>query len=79
MNLQIRSLRAPYPLVQTVALRDVRLLIQSNNYVIAALENYVHGLLAVPLGAQVGLLGQVMRILVFFVYDCRGGCACGQN
>ncbi|KAJ8642582.1 hypothetical protein MRB53_004330 [Persea americana] len=50
---EIRSLRAPYPLVQTVALRDVRLLIQSNNYVIAALENYVHGLLAVPLGAQI--------------------------
>ncbi|XXG44880.1 hypothetical protein AAC387_Pa02g0118 [Persea americana] len=50
---EIRSLRAPYPLVQTVALRDVRLLFQSNNCVIAALENSVYGLLAVPLGAQI--------------------------
>ncbi|RWR71922.1 vam6/Vps39-like protein [Cinnamomum micranthum f. kanehirae] len=76
---EIRSLKAPYPLVQTVALRDVHLLFQSNNCVIAALENSVYGLLAAPLGAQVGLLSQVMRILVIFVYDFRGGCACGQN
>ncbi|XP_077225169.1 vacuolar sorting protein 39 [Tasmannia lanceolata] len=50
---EIRSLRAPYPLVQTVALRDVHNLIQSNSHVIAALDNSIFGLLPVPLGAQI--------------------------
>lgn len=52
-HVEIRSLRAPYPLVQTVVLRDVHLLFQSNNCVIAALSNSVYGLLPVPLGAQI--------------------------
>lgn len=52
-HVEIRSLRAPYPLVQTVALRDVRILLQSNNCVIATMENSVYGLLPVPLGAQI--------------------------
>ncbi|XP_058094281.1 vacuolar sorting protein 39 [Magnolia sinica] len=52
-HIEIRSLRAPYQLVQTVALRDVHLLVESNNCVIAALENSVYGLLPVPLGAQI--------------------------
>ncbi|RRT80163.1 hypothetical protein GW17_00017624 [Ensete ventricosum] len=49
----IRSLRAPYPLVQTVGLRDVHLLLQSNNSLIATLSNAVYGLLPVPLIAQI--------------------------
>ncbi|KAJ1420722.1 putative vam6/Vps39-like protein, partial [Sesbania bispinosa] len=49
----IRSLRAPYPLIQTIVLRNVRHLCQSNNYVILALENSVHSLFPVPLGAQI--------------------------
>lgn len=53
---QVRSLRAPYPLIQTVVLRNVRRLIQSNNAVIVALENSVYGLFPVPLGAQVFLI-----------------------
>ncbi|XP_010916252.1 vacuolar sorting protein 39 [Elaeis guineensis] len=52
-HVEIRSLRAPYPLVQTVVLRDVHLLLQSNNCVIATLSNSVYGLLPVPLGAQI--------------------------
>ncbi|KAI5418335.1 vacuolar sorting protein 39 isoform X1 [Lathyrus oleraceus] len=50
---EIRSLRAPYPLIQTVVFRNVRHLRQSNNSVIIALENSVHGLFPVPLGAQI--------------------------
>lgn len=50
---QIRSLRDPYPLIQTVVLRNVRHIGQSNNSVIVALENSVYVLFPVPLGAQV--------------------------
>ncbi|GAB4827022.1 Vam6/Vps39-like protein [Ancistrocladus abbreviatus] len=50
---EIRSLRAPYPLIQTVVLRNVRHLIKSNGAVIVSLENSVHGLFPVPLGAQI--------------------------
>ncbi|KAF9609842.1 hypothetical protein IFM89_018784 [Coptis chinensis] len=52
-HLEIRSLRAPYPLVQTVVLRNVYRLHQSNNFVIVALNNSVYGLFPVPLGAQI--------------------------
>ncbi|KAJ8471160.1 hypothetical protein OPV22_025503 [Ensete ventricosum] len=52
-HIEIRSLRAPYPLVQTVGLRDVHLLLQSNNSLIATLSNAVYGLLPVPLIAQI--------------------------
>ncbi|KAL2348516.1 hypothetical protein Fmac_002516 [Flemingia macrophylla] len=50
---EIRSLRAPYPLIQTVVLRNVRHICQSNNSVILALDNSIHGLFPVPLGAQI--------------------------
>ncbi|KAL5063815.1 hypothetical protein RYX36_025552 [Vicia faba] len=50
---EIRSLRAPYPLMQTVVFRNVRHLRQSNNSVIIALENSIHGIFPVPLGAQI--------------------------
>ncbi|KAG4987922.1 hypothetical protein JHK84_030505 [Glycine max] len=50
---KIRSLRAPYPLIQTVVLRNVRHLCQSNDSVILALDNSIHGLYPVPLGAQI--------------------------
>ncbi|KAG9444669.1 hypothetical protein H6P81_016009 [Aristolochia fimbriata] len=50
---EVRSLRPPYPLVQTVHLRDVRHLLQSNDAVLAVLENSVYGLFPVPLGAQI--------------------------
>ncbi|KAJ6809545.1 vam6/Vps39-like protein [Iris pallida] len=52
-HVEIRSLRAPYPLVQTVVLRDVHLLLQSNNCVIAVVGVSIYGLLPVPLGAQI--------------------------
>ncbi|KAL8118028.1 vacuolar sorting protein 39-like [Apium graveolens] len=52
-HVEIRSLRFPYPLVQTVVLRDVRRLVQSNNTVIVAQDNDVHGLFLVPIGAQI--------------------------
>lgn len=51
--LQVRSLRAPYPLIQTVVLRNARHLLLSNNAAIVALDNAVYGLFPVPLGAQV--------------------------
>ncbi|MCD7454517.1 Vam6/Vps39-like protein, partial [Datura stramonium] len=49
----IRSLRVPYPLIQTVVLRNVRRLVRSNNAVIVALDNSVFGIFPVPLGAQI--------------------------
>lgn len=54
--LQVRSLRAPYPLIQTVVLRNARRLLQSNNAAIVALDYAVYGLFPVPLGAQVFLM-----------------------
>ncbi|XP_057449390.1 vacuolar sorting protein 39 isoform X3 [Lotus japonicus] len=50
---EIRSLRDPYPLIQTVVLRNVRHIFQSNNSMILALDNSIHGLVPVPLGAQI--------------------------
>ncbi|KAF6136281.1 hypothetical protein GIB67_042766 [Kingdonia uniflora] len=50
---KIRCLRPPYPLVQTVVLRNVHNLHQSSNSVIVALDNSIYGLFPVPLGAQI--------------------------
>ncbi|PKA52200.1 hypothetical protein AXF42_Ash010096 [Apostasia shenzhenica] len=52
-HVEIRSLRPPFPLVQTVVLRDVHLLQQSSNCVIAIVGSSIYGLLPVPLGAQI--------------------------
>ncbi|KAK6125515.1 hypothetical protein DH2020_040749 [Rehmannia glutinosa] len=52
-HIEIRSLRDPYPLIQTVNLRNVRRLLQSTHVMIVALENSVYGLFPVPLGAQI--------------------------
>jgi len=52
-HIEIRSLRAPYQLVQTFSLRDVHLLLSSSNCVVAAFENSASGLFPVPVGAQV--------------------------
>ncbi|XP_060189290.1 vacuolar sorting protein 39-like isoform X2 [Lycium barbarum] len=52
-HVEIRSLRVPYPLIQTVVLRNVRRLVQSNNAVIVALDYSVFGFFPVPLGAQI--------------------------
>lgn len=53
VTLQVRSLRVPYPLIQTVVLRNARRLGLSNNAVVVALDNTVFCLFQVPLGAQV--------------------------
>lgn len=50
---EIRSLRVPYPLIQTVVLRNVRHLIQGSNAIVVALENSIYGFFPVPLGAQI--------------------------
>lgn len=52
-HVEIRSLRVPYPLIQTVVLRNVRRIHQSNNAIIVALDNSIYGLFPVPLGAQI--------------------------
>lgn len=52
-HVEIRSLQQPYPLIQTVVLRNVRHLIRSNDTILVALEKSVHGLFPVPLGAQI--------------------------
>ncbi|KAF3776274.1 Vam6/Vps39-like protein [Nymphaea thermarum] len=50
---KIRSLRVPYQLVQTIALREIRHLLSADGFVVAALDTSVYGLLPVPLGAQI--------------------------
>ncbi|CAJ2647565.1 unnamed protein product [Trifolium pratense] len=50
---EIRSLRQPYPLIQTIVLRNVRHLCQSSKSMILALDNSIQGLFPVPLGAQI--------------------------
>ncbi|KAI8568802.1 hypothetical protein RHMOL_Rhmol02G0228700 [Rhododendron molle] len=52
-HVEIRSLRVPYPLIQTVVLRNVRHLLQTNYALIVALDNSVCGLFPIPLGAQI--------------------------
>ncbi|KAI3813532.1 hypothetical protein L1987_18258 [Smallanthus sonchifolius] len=52
-HIEIRSLRVPYPLIQTVVLRDVCRIHQGNNAIIVSLNNSIYGLFPVPLGAQI--------------------------
>lgn len=52
-RVEIRSLRVPYPLIQTIVLPGARRLTKSNNAVVVALEKSVYGLFPVPLGAQI--------------------------
>lgn len=51
--IEIRSLRAPYPLIQTIVLRNVNHLFQNKSAIVAALDNSVYGLFPVPIGAQI--------------------------
>nr|GEW28824.1 Vam6/Vps39-like protein [Tanacetum cinerariifolium] len=52
-HIEIRLLRVPYPLIQTIGLRNIRGIKQGNNGVIVSLDQSVYGLFPVPLGAQV--------------------------
>ncbi|KAH6812688.1 Vacuolar sorting protein 39 [Perilla frutescens var. frutescens] len=52
-HVEIRSLRDPYPLIQTVVLRNVRRILQSTYVIVVALETSVYGLFPVPIGAQI--------------------------
>ncbi|XVE87296.1 hypothetical protein DITRI_Ditri18aG0106000 [Diplodiscus trichospermus] len=52
-RVEIRSLRVPYPLIQTIVLHNARHLIKSNNSLVVALDNSVYGLFPVPLGVQI--------------------------
>ncbi|CAN6469973.1 unnamed protein product [Victoria cruziana] len=52
-HIEVRSLRVPYQLVQTIAVREIRQLLSADGYVVAALDTSVYGLLPVPLGAQI--------------------------
>ncbi|WZZ46363.1 hypothetical protein YC2023_042622 [Brassica napus] len=49
---KVRLLRSPYPLIQTV-LQNIRHLVKSNNAVIVGLDNSVHVLFPVSIGAQI--------------------------
>ncbi|KAI6695097.1 hypothetical protein NL676_022807 [Syzygium grande] len=50
--LQIRALRVPYPLIQTVFLGNVRHLAQSSSAIVGAQDNSVCGFFPVPFGSQ---------------------------
>ncbi|KAI7746579.1 hypothetical protein M8C21_005733, partial [Ambrosia artemisiifolia] len=52
-HIEIRSLRVPYPLMQTIVLRNVRGIQQGNNGIIVSLDQSIYGLFPVPLGAQI--------------------------
>ncbi|KAG0499555.1 hypothetical protein HPP92_004246 [Vanilla planifolia] len=52
-HIEIRSLRVPYPLVQTIVLRDVYIIQQGNNCVIAVVGSSIYGLFPVPIDAQI--------------------------
>ncbi|KAI3516572.1 hypothetical protein L1887_15493 [Cichorium endivia] len=52
-HIEIRSLRVPFPLIQTIVLRNVRHIQQGNNGIIVSLERCLYGLFPVPLGAQI--------------------------
>ncbi|KAA3457505.1 vam6/Vps39-like protein isoform X1 [Gossypium australe] len=52
-RVEIRFLRVPYPLIQTIVLHDACHLIKSNNAIVVASNNSVYGLFPVPLGAQI--------------------------
>ncbi|GJW21173.1 Vam6/Vps39-like protein [Tanacetum coccineum] len=52
-HIEIRLLRVPYPLIQTIGLRNIRGIKQGNNGVIVSLDQSVYGLFPVPLGAQI--------------------------
>ncbi|VVB10023.1 unnamed protein product [Arabis nemorensis] len=52
-RVEVRLLRSPYPLIQTVVLQNIRHLVKSNNAVIVGLDNSVHVLFPVSIGAQI--------------------------
>ncbi|KAK1433282.1 hypothetical protein QVD17_10192 [Tagetes erecta] len=52
-HIEIRSLRVPYPLMQTIVIRNVRGIQQGNNGIIVSLDQSIYGLFPVPLGAQI--------------------------
>ncbi|KAL4582952.1 hypothetical protein LXL04_007514 [Taraxacum kok-saghyz] len=52
-HIEIRSLRVPFPLIQTIVIRNVRHIQKGNNGIIVSLERSLFGLSPVPLGAQI--------------------------
>ncbi|KAL0763858.1 hypothetical protein Bca101_080009 [Brassica carinata] len=52
-RVEVRLLRSPYPLIQTIVLQNIRHLVKSNNAVIVGLDNSVHALFPVSIGAQI--------------------------
>ncbi|XP_013598746.1 PREDICTED: vam6/Vps39-like protein [Brassica oleracea var. oleracea] len=52
-RVEVRLLRSPYPLIQTIVLQNIRHLVKSNNAVIVGLDNSVHSLFPVSIGAQI--------------------------
>ncbi|CAF2247953.1 BnaA08g15330D [Brassica napus] len=52
-RVEVRLLRSPYPLIQTVVLQNIRHLVKSNSAVIVDLDNSAHVLFPVSIGAQI--------------------------
>ncbi|KAG6600618.1 Vam6/Vps39-like protein [Cucurbita argyrosperma subsp. argyrosperma] len=51
--IEVRSLRSPYSLIQTIVLRNGRHLIDSKHASVVGLDTSAYGLFPVPLGAQI--------------------------
>ncbi|XP_071711605.1 vacuolar sorting protein 39-like [Rutidosis leptorrhynchoides] len=52
-HIEVRSLRVPYPLIQTIGVRNARSIQKENNSIIVSLDQSIYGLFPVPLGAQI--------------------------
>ncbi|KAF5791362.1 putative transcription factor WD40-like family [Helianthus annuus] len=52
-HIEIRSLRVPFPLMQTIVIRNVRGIQKGNNGIIVSLDQSIYGLFPIPLGAQI--------------------------
>lgn len=64
---QVRSLRAPFGLVQTLPLRDSHLLLATEVGLVAASDYQVYRLLPVPIGVQVRSMGSFLFLLLYLV------------
>nr|XP_043618228.1 vacuolar sorting protein 39-like [Erigeron canadensis] len=52
-HIEVRSLRVPYPLIQTIGVRNVRSIQEGSNSILVSLDQSIYGLFPVPLGAQI--------------------------
>lgn len=73
---QVRSLRAPFGLVQTLPLRDTHLLLATEAGLVASSDYQVYRLLPVPIGVQVRSMDFFLYVLLYlaiFIWSIEKG------